>query len=227
MTENHDHKDQHESDAKEELQRKVEQKRTEIAYTVNKIRSTLTDEVRDRKQAVHELTDWRTYVRKNPVACVGGAAAVGFFVGRALAKKAAERYYHEEPDWRDRMAGYYHSAERKFDELRGRAVEDESKWKARTRSAFSSGSDLLFRELAKAAQHMIIPTVVAAVTGKMASDNKTTVIEKNVHKTAPGMPDHEVTTGVTQVEDGKVQKATGTAPSVNKAEDAKREADKY
>jgi len=206
------------TDSKLELQRRVEAKREEIAHTVDEIRTTLSEEVRERKEAMREAMDWKYYVRKNPVACVGGAAAIGFFIGKALANKAAEKYYHEEPDWRDRAANYMHSAERKLDEWRGRS-QGESKWKARTRSAFSSTSDLIFRELMKTAQHMIIPTVVAAVTGKMASDNKTTVVEKNVVKTPHGQPDREFTTGVAEFDkDGDVKKEWGNpsadSPSV-------------
>lgn len=192
--------------SKELLQQQVEAKRDEIANTVDEIRVTLTDEMRERKQAMKEAMDWRYYVKKQPVACVGGAAAVGFFVGKMLTNKIMEA--DPEPDWTDRLDNLTHGASRKatrkLDEWRGRA-EGESKWKARSRSMVSSGSDLLMRELAKAARQMILPTVIAAVTGKMASDNKTTVVEKHVHKNQTGLPDHEVTTNVTEL-DGKEAK---------------------
>jgi len=200
--------------SKEELQQKVEQKREEIAHTVDEIRHTLSDEVRERKQSMKQVTDWHYYVEKAPIVAVGGAVAVGFFVGKMLGNKLFEE--RPEPTWRDKAYELKHDAERKMDEWRGRA-HGENKWKARTRSAFSSGSDLLMRELMKTAQHMIMPTIVAAITGKMASDKKTTIVEKNVVKTPAGMPDHEVTTGVTEYDHkkDKVTRAEGTAPDVD------------
>ncbi len=200
--------------SKEELQQKVEQKREEIAHTVDEIRHTLSDEVRDRKQSMKQVTDWHYYVNKAPIVAVGGAVAVGFFVGKALGNKLFE--HPPEPTWRDRAHDLSVNAERKLDEWRGRA-QGESKWKARSRSMFSSSSDLLMRELMKTAQHMIMPTIVAAITGKMASDKKTTVVEKNVVKTPAGMPDHEVTTGVTEFDHkkDKITRAEGTAPDVD------------
>lgn len=179
--------------SKERLQQQVEAKRDEIVNTVDEIRYTLTEEIRDRKAAAKEAMDWRYYVRKQPVACVGGAVAVGFFVGKMLTQRVID--HNHEPDWRERIDNYSHTAGRKLDEYAGRA-QGESKWKARSRSMFSSGGDLLMRELAKSAQRMIIPTVIAAVTGKMASDDKTTVVEKNVRETPPGQPDQEYTTDV-------------------------------
>jgi ElaB/YqjD/DUF883 family membrane-anchored ribosome-binding protein len=178
--------------SKERLQQQVEAKRDEIVNTVDEIRLTLSEEMRERKRAVKDAMDWRYYVRKQPVACLGGAAAVGFFLGKMITDKIMESQH--EPDWSERAHDYADRAGRKFDEWSGRAIRGESKMKARGKSMFSSSTDILFRELAKAAQNMIIPTVVAAVTGKMASDNKTTVIEKNVHKAPPGQPDHEYTT---------------------------------
>ncbi len=199
--------------SKEELQREMEAKRDKIANTVDEIRHTLSDEVRDRKQAMREAVDWHTYVNKNPAACVAGAVAVGVIVGKLIGKRIFE--HEPEPTWRDRAEDYfhgaerkaqdyYHGAERKLDEWRGRA-QGESKWKARTRSAMSSSSDLIVRELMKTAQRMIIPTVVAAVTGKMASDNKTTIVEKDIHKTPGSGPDIEVTKGVTEIKNGEVK----------------------
>ena len=208
------------TDARQKLQREVAEKREEIAENVQLIRTSFLDEIRERKKALQDALDWKYYVKKQPVAAAGGAAAIGFFIGASIGKRVFEQVFHEEPDWRDRASGYVRSAERKFDEMRGRAVYDESKWKARSRSMVSSGTDLLFRELAKAAQQMIIPTVVAAVTGKMASDNKTTIVEKTVEKTPPGVADREITKGVTQVEDGQITKAAGSAPPVHKADEA-------
>ena len=209
------------SNAKDELQRKVDAKREEIADKVDQIRSTLTDEVHERKQALHDAMDWRYYVKKQPVACAGGVMAVGFFLGSMLAKKAVQMASeHHNPDWRERAYGLMSDAEHKVDQWRGKTGHVESNWRSRSRSAFSSTSDLVFRELAKTAQQMIIPTVVAAITGKMASDNKTTVVEKNVQKGTPGQPDQEYTTGVTEVVDGEVKKSVGTQPSVSKADDA-------
>lgn len=165
---------------REQLQEQINMKRDLLTENVKAVRTAIDTEIDDRKQALRDATDWRYYVKSQPAVTLGGALAVGVLVGKALGTKVFERVYHEEPDLRDRAAGYFRAAENKFNEMRGRAVHNESKWKARTRSAFSSGGDLLVRELAKAAQHMIIPTVVAAVTGKMASDNKTTIIEKKV-----------------------------------------------
>lgn len=219
--------------SKEELQQKVEEKREEIAHTVDEIRHTLTDEVRERKQHMKEAMDWRYYVKKHPVAVMGGAVAVGFLVGKAIGNRAFDHEPEIEPNWSDRArdraeeykhraagfmqraernaSGMLHRAERKVDEMRGRA-QGENKWKARSRSWMSSGTDLLMKELMKTAQHMIVPTVVAAVTGKMASDNKTTIVEKNVHKTPAGMPDREYTTNVTEVDNsGNVKNKMGTS----------------
>ena len=207
------------NDARQKLQREVALKRAEITDNVDRIRMSVLDEIRERKQAIRQATDWKYYVKKKPMVTMGGAAAIGFFLGAAAGKRIYELRHHEEPDWRDRAAGYVRSAERKFDELRGRTVEQESPWKARTRSAFNSGTNLLFREMAKAAQSMILPTVIAAITGKMASDNKTTIVEKTVHKTPPGQSDTEVTRGVTRVENGEITEMRGSAPSPAKADD--------
>lgn len=190
---------------KAELQQQVEAKRDEMASTMGQIRTTLTREVRERKQSAKNAMDWKYYVKKQPVICVGGVAAVGFLIGKMAAAKAFDELH--EPTWRERADGMVHDAEGKMGEWRdrmrsqGRRVEKESK------SFWSSGTDMLFKELLKTAQHMIIPTVVAAVTGKMASDSKTTVVEKNVVKdNRPGRPDKEYTTGVTEIEDGEVKR---------------------
>lgn len=175
---------------KELLQQQVEAKRDEIVNTVDEIRLTLTDQMRESKQALKQVTDWRYYVRKQPVVCVGAAAAAGAIVGKMVTARIMEA--NHQPDWNERARettrDYAHytarkmqHAGRKLDEWSGRA-SGESKSRARARSLFSSGSDLLMRELLKTAQHMIIPTVVAAITGKMSSDNKTTVVEKNIHQ---------------------------------------------
>lgn len=191
--------------SKELLQQQVEAKRDEIVNTVDEIRYTLTEEIRERKAAAKEAMDWRFYVRKQPVACVGGAAVIGLIAGKLITDRIVEHYH--EPDWRERIDDYSHVAGRKFDEWSGRA-QGEPKWKARSRSMFSSGGDLLLRELGKTAQRMIIPTVIAAITGKMASSDKTTVVEKNIHKTPPGQPDQEYTTSVREYdEDGNLEQA--------------------
>lgn len=68
----------------------------------------------------------------------------------------------------------------------------------------SSGGDLLIREMTKAAQRMIVPTVIAAVTGKVAAKKnpeKTTVVEKNVYRTPGSGPDREFTADVRTYED--------------------------
>ena len=183
---------------KQRLQQQVEAKRGEIVNTVDEIRYTLTEEIRDRKAAAREAMDWRYYVRKQPVACVGGAAVLGMIAGKMIVSRITE--HSHEPDWRERIDNYSHVAGRKVDEWTGRA-QGEPKWKARSRSMFASGGDLLMRELAKTAQRMILPTVIAAVTGKLSSGGeKKTVIEKNVHK-APGQPDREHTTRVREYDD--------------------------
>lgn len=195
--------------SKAEIQRELEAKREKISHTVDEIRYTLSDEVRERKQKMREAVDWHTYVDKNPAACLAGAAAVGFFVGRALGSKM---FNHEpEPTWRDsaeeyrgRAGDYYDDAEAKVNEWRGRA-RGQSKWRARSRSAMSSGTDMVMREILKTAQRMILPTIIAAITGKAASDNKTTVVEKEVHKTPGTGPDVELTKNVTEFEDGEAK----------------------
>jgi len=184
--------------SKERLQQEVEAKRDQIVNTVDEIRNTLTEEIRDRKEAVKDAMDWRFYVRKQPVLAVGGAVALGAIVGKIVTQKILDASH--ELDWTERISDYSRVAGRKFDEFAGRA-QGEPKWKARSRSMMSSGSDLLFRELAKAAQRMIIPTVVAAVTGKMASDNKTTVVKQHVHKAPGGRTVSKSTTDVEEFDD--------------------------
>lgn len=203
-----DQTDKNNNKTKVELQHELEAKREEIAETVDKIRTTVKSEVKGRREAIRQATDWKYYVKKKPVACVGGAMAVGFFVGKMAGDRLFEDSEKRELDgWRERVDDFAHTAERKVDEWRGRA-QGESKWKARSRSAFNSGTNLLFRELAKTAQHMILPTVIAAITGKMSSDNKTTVVEKEVHRDGMG-PDVEVTKNVKEYEDGELEKDNG------------------
>lgn len=174
---------------KELLQQRVEAKRDEIVNTVDEIRVTLTEQMRESKQALREATDWRHYVRKQPVVCAGAAVVAGAVIGKLVTSRIIEA--NRKPDWNERARettrDYAHytarkmqRAGRKLDEWSGRA-QGESKLRARSSSLFASSKDLLLRELLKTAQHMIIPTVVAAITGKMSSDNKTTVVEKDVH----------------------------------------------
>ena len=145
---------------------------------------------------------------------------VGLIVGKMITNKIIEAAQPEEPTWHDRAHDLGHRAHdltdrardrarhfashagMKVDEWSGRA-RGESKWKARGRSMMNSGGNLLMRQLMKSAQHMILPTVIAAVTGKTAAGgnkDKTTVVEKNVYR-APGMPDREYTSDVRHYED--------------------------
>lgn len=189
---------------KAELQQQVEAKRDEMAQTVGEIRTTLTKEVRERKQSAKNAMDWKFYVKKQPAICVAGVAALGFVIGKMAGAKAFEELH--EPTWRERADGMVHDAEGKMGEWRERVRGEGRRVERQSKSFWSSGSDMLMRELMKTAQHMIIPTVVAAITGKMASDSKTTVVEKNVVKNNnPGKPDQEYTTSVTEHEDGKLK----------------------
>ncbi len=188
---------------KAELQQQVEAKRDEMAQTVGQIRTTLTKEVRDRKESAKNAMDWKYYVKKQPAICVGGAAVVGLLIGKMAGSKFFEEAH--EPTWRERADEMVHDAEGRVGEWGGRLRGEGRRVEKKTSSFWSSGTDLLLKELMKTAQHMIIPTIVAAVTGKMASDSKTTIVEKNVVKdNRPGHTDQEFTTGVTEHKDGKM-----------------------
>lgn len=185
----------------EELQRRMDAKRDQIAQTVDELKHTVRDEVQMRKTAVRNTFDWKYQYKRNPTAFMLGASALGLLVGRAIGK----RLNVPEPDYRDRIHDSMAHLHDRWDELRGKPKP--SIWADRTNRAVSSLGHVLMAQAAKTAQNMIIPTVVAAITGKMASDNKTTVVEKNVHPTPPGYPDREVTTAITEIDDsGEVKR---------------------
>jgi ElaB/YqjD/DUF883 family membrane-anchored ribosome-binding protein len=53
-----------------EIRTEIERTREEIAHSLASLRSSVT-----------EATDWKTYVRRQPVAVLGGAFALGFLIG--------------------------------------------------------------------------------------------------------------------------------------------------
>ena len=53
-----------------ELRSEIERTREEIAASLATLRSSVT-----------EATDWRTYVKRQPFAFIGGAFAIGLFIG--------------------------------------------------------------------------------------------------------------------------------------------------
>lgn len=174
--------------SKERLQQQVEAKRDEIVNTVDEIRLTLTEEMRERKQEMRERMDWRYYVRHNPAICVGGAALVGLVVGKMVTDRIVDGFRREEPPhWDDRMKErareYAHRTSQKLDEWSGRA-QGEPRWKARSRSMMAGSGNLIMREAMKAAQRMIMPAILAAVTGKMTAKNEAQAeMEKSGMKT--------------------------------------------
>lgn len=162
--------------SKERLQQQVEAKRDEIVNTVDEIRLTLTEEMRDRKEEMRERMDWRYYVRHRPAICVGGAVVVGLVVGKMLTDRIVDGFRHEEPPhWDDRMKerarDYAQRTSQKLDEWSGRA-QGEPRWKARSRSMMAGSGNLIMREAMKAAQRMLMPAILAAVTGKMTAKNE-------------------------------------------------------
>ncbi len=52
----------------------------ELLARMEAVRGRLDNDARAAKQSVHEMTDWRTIVRKNPLASVAIAAVFGFFI---------------------------------------------------------------------------------------------------------------------------------------------------
>jgi ElaB/YqjD/DUF883 family membrane-anchored ribosome-binding protein len=53
-----------------EIRSEIEKTREEIAQSLSALRTSVT-----------EATDWRTYVRRQPLVFVGSAFAVGFLIG--------------------------------------------------------------------------------------------------------------------------------------------------
>ncbi len=51
-----------------------------IQQRMQDLRAQLDDDVEDVVDSTKEFTDWRTYVRRYPWACVGVAAAIGYLV---------------------------------------------------------------------------------------------------------------------------------------------------
>jgi hypothetical protein len=52
----------------------------ELLARMEAVRGRLDEDAQAAKQTVHELTDWRNMVRKNPLLAVGFAAAAGFLL---------------------------------------------------------------------------------------------------------------------------------------------------
>lgn len=152
-----------------ELQRRLQEKRDDITRTVDEIRYAITDEVDERRNAVKQAVDWKFQVRKNPVAFSGAALAAGFFIGAALGKKR-------------KASKELAELRRRAENLGPMAQERVEEWNERRRgrtsvagrpSFMASTTELMFREIARAAQGMIVPTVLAAITGKMVAEKKT------------------------------------------------------
>src|SRR3712207_5934561 len=75
-------------DAREVLQRQMEEARESIAQTVTDIRETVADKYESVKESVEGALDWREQFRAHPMAWALGAMAVGYVLGNSVAAAA-------------------------------------------------------------------------------------------------------------------------------------------
>ncbi len=66
-----------------------ERSSTEIRNDIAARRESITQTVDQLGEKIHEVFDWRGYVRRYPYACVGMAVGTGFLVSRIFKKKAS------------------------------------------------------------------------------------------------------------------------------------------
>jgi hypothetical protein len=76
------------ADAKELLQRQLEETRESIAQTFTDIKDAVTDKYESVKESVEGALDWREQFRSHPVAWSLGALAVGYVLGNSVAAAA-------------------------------------------------------------------------------------------------------------------------------------------
>jgi len=150
------------------LQKAVDAKRDEISGTVEAIRSTVQEEVRERKQAMKDAFDWKVQYHKFPMISCAGAMAVGAIAGKLVGGKVMDAM-HEET-----LTEY---ARRKTHEMRdtvhnmSHTTSDPSYWRGRMDSAMSGAGKIAAQEVGKLARDLIVPTIVAAITGKAVHEN--------------------------------------------------------
>jgi len=168
----------------EELQRLLRARREAITHTVEEIKMTMNSGFQDTKEKVTETFDWRLQMQRYPLAAVAGAVAVGFLAGQVIGRTMG--HGSGSSSTRSLTGRSTFGAGTSLAPGTGSIAEGgrphrerhlipqgvKSNFMSRLEEVMTDLSDNLMTEVSRVGRDIVIPTIVANLTGAFSRERQ-------------------------------------------------------